>query len=85
MRSLLSLAALSASLVSLAIAAIPLPVPPSLHVDAAEVVEAAFEQLIDHTNPDLGTFEQRYWYNAQFWEGPGSPVCMLLSSHFSSH
>jgi hypothetical protein len=33
-----------------------------------------FEQLIDHNNPSLGTFQQRYWYNTEFWNGPGSPV-----------
>jgi hypothetical protein len=36
-----------------------------------------FEQLIDHSDPSLGTFEQRYWYNAEYWSGPGSPVFLL--------
>jgi hypothetical protein len=35
---------------------------------------STFEQLIDHNNPLLGTFQQRYWYNTEFWNGPGSPV-----------
>ena len=35
-----------------------------------------FKQLIDHSNPRLGTFSQRYWYDTTFWKGPGSPVVM---------
>ncbi|OTB03266.1 hypothetical protein M426DRAFT_322045 [Hypoxylon sp. CI-4A] len=26
-----------------------------------------FDQLLDHSNPALGTFAQRYWYSAQYW------------------
>ncbi|KAI2634610.1 serine carboxypeptidase S28-domain-containing protein [Xylaria nigripes] len=36
-----------------------------------------FDQLIDHANPSLGTFKQRYWYNTQFWKGPGSPIILV--------
>ncbi|TDZ36495.1 putative extracellular serine carboxypeptidase [Colletotrichum spinosum] len=36
-----------------------------------------FEQLIDHDAPELGTFQQRYWYNATYWKGPGSPVILF--------
>lgn len=36
-----------------------------------------FDQLIDHANPSLGTFEQRYWYGAEYWKGPGSPIIMV--------
>ncbi|ODA80554.1 hypothetical protein RJ55_03513 [Drechmeria coniospora] len=35
-----------------------------------------FQQLIDHKNPSLGTFTQRYWWNADHYAGPGSPVVM---------
>lgn len=38
---------------------------------------ATFEQPIDHSNPSLGTFKQRYWYNTTYWKGPGSPVSTL--------
>ncbi|KAM7191978.1 hypothetical protein V8F20_009102 [Naviculisporaceae sp. PSN 640] len=34
-------------------------------------------QLIDHANPQLGTFQQRYWYNSEWWKGPGSPIYLL--------
>ena len=30
-----------------------------------------FNQLIDHTNPSLGTFRQRYWHTYEFYE-PGA-------------
>ncbi|KAF2654875.1 hypothetical protein K491DRAFT_693417 [Lophiostoma macrostomum CBS 122681] len=36
-----------------------------------------FDQLIDHSDPSLGTFSQRYWYGAQFWKGPGSPIVFV--------
>ena len=35
-----------------------------------------FAQLIDHSNPRLGTFRQRYWYSTAYWKGPGSPIIM---------
>ena len=35
---------------------------------------AFFDQLLDHDHPELGTFPQKYWYNSQYWAGPGSPV-----------
>lgn len=30
-----------------------------------------FDQLIDHTNPGLGTFKQRYWHTWEFYEEGG--------------
>lgn len=36
-----------------------------------------FDQLIDHSNPKLGTFKQRYWYGTEFWNGPGSPIFLM--------
>ncbi|GKT44832.1 putative extracellular serine carboxypeptidase [Colletotrichum spaethianum] len=36
-----------------------------------------FEQLIDHNAPELGTFQQRYWWNATYWKGPGSPIVLF--------
>ncbi|KAG1811668.1 peptidase S28 [Suillus variegatus] len=35
-----------------------------------------FDQLIDHNNPDLGTFQQRYWMNWEFYE-PGGPIILI--------
>ena len=45
--------------------------------DQAAVPTATFTQLIDHDNPDLGTFEQLYYYSDEFWKGPGSPVVLF--------
>ncbi|KAL2022241.1 hypothetical protein VTK56DRAFT_5851 [Thermocarpiscus australiensis] len=36
-----------------------------------------FDQLIDHSNPSLGTFKQRYWYGTEYWKGPGSPIYLV--------
>lgn len=36
-----------------------------------------FDQLIDHADPSLGTFKQRYWYGTEFWKGPGSPIYLV--------
>ncbi|KAH6681003.1 putative serine peptidase [Halenospora varia] len=38
---------------------------------------STFKQFIDHNNPSLGAFTQRYWYNTEFWNGPGSPVIIF--------
>ncbi len=36
--------------------------------------QGVFQQLIDHSNPSLGTFSQSYWWSDEFYHGPGSPV-----------
>ncbi|CEJ92585.1 hypothetical protein VHEMI08228 [[Torrubiella] hemipterigena] len=35
-----------------------------------------FDQLIDHSNPSLGTFKQRYWWNIDHYGGPNSPIVL---------
>ncbi|KAJ7591580.1 peptidase S28 [Mycena floridula] len=35
-----------------------------------------FDQLVDHTDPQSGTFRQRYWHTYQFYE-PGGPVILM--------
>lgn len=35
-----------------------------------------FDQLIDHENPSKGTFKQRYWHTAEFYEEGGCIVLM---------
>lgn len=35
-----------------------------------------FEQLIDHNNPNSGTFRQRYFFSDQYWKGDGSPIIL---------
>ncbi|ODA79174.1 hypothetical protein RJ55_04766 [Drechmeria coniospora] len=36
-----------------------------------------FVQPIDHRNPSRGNFTQRFWWNADYYRGPGSPVIMM--------
>lgn len=76
MMFLLSLPA-SLLLAQVAVASLrPIPVaPPIKDVASLPINESAFfDQLLDHKNPELGTFPQRYWWNSQWWKGPGSPV-----------
>ncbi|EJD01632.1 uncharacterized protein FOMMEDRAFT_111593 [Fomitiporia mediterranea MF3/22] len=35
-----------------------------------------FDQLIDHNNPSLGTFKQRFWFTYEFYE-PGGPIILM--------
>jgi hypothetical protein len=42
---------------------------------------ATFDQLIDHNDPELGTFPQRYWWSTQFYEHPGSPVSLSVARY----
>lgn len=48
--------------------------PPALAASNATYGQSTFEQLLDHSNPSLGTFSQRYWWNSEWWDGEGSPV-----------
>lgn len=34
-----------------------------------------FNQLIDHNQPSLGTFRQRYWHTWEFYR-PGGPIIL---------
>ncbi|KAG8902532.1 hypothetical protein FRB99_004367 [Tulasnella sp. 403] len=36
-----------------------------------------FDQLLDHHNPSLGTFKQRYFFNDTLWKGQGSAIVIL--------
>lgn len=35
-----------------------------------------FPQLIDHNDPSLGTFHQRYWFTYEFYES-GGPIILM--------
>jgi len=57
-----------------------LQVPPAVTVSsrALQFPEQHFTQPIDHHNPTLGTFSQRYWVNARHYHpGSGGPVIVL--------
>ncbi|KNZ77238.1 Putative serine protease K12H4.7 [Termitomyces sp. J132] len=36
-----------------------------------------FDQLIDHNNPSMGTFKQRYWHTYEFYEPVGGPIILM--------
>lgn len=68
-----ALPVLGASIAHAAIAPKPIP-PPSTAAFSATSGQSTFQQLIDHKNPSLGTFSQRYWWNSAWWNGAGAPV-----------
>ncbi|GIC84418.1 putative serine peptidase [Aspergillus udagawae] len=76
MRTVAASLTLVASYLCGMVSAIPkVPVPPPLSAQAQLLSgNATFEQYIDHNNPGLGTFPQRFWYNSEHWAGPGSPT-----------
>ncbi|KAJ5390371.1 uncharacterized protein N7496_001439 [Penicillium cataractarum] len=71
-----ALPALCASVAHAAIAPKPVP-PPSTAASTATSGQSTFQQLIDHKNPSLGTFSQRYWWNSAWWSGEGAPVILF--------
>ncbi|KAF4449036.1 hypothetical protein F53441_7686 [Fusarium austroafricanum] len=48
--------------------------------DLPGVVSGTFDQLIDHANPSLGTFKQRYWYGLTYANGTNPPVVFISPS-----
>ncbi|RAK80281.1 putative serine peptidase [Aspergillus fijiensis CBS 313.89] len=62
----------------------PRPIAATSQASESSVVESTFEQLIDHSDPSKGTFSQRYWYSAQYWGGPGSPVVLFTPGEVSA-
>ncbi|KAJ5235467.1 uncharacterized protein N7469_004635 [Penicillium citrinum] len=56
----------------------PKPIPPPSSAEISDFTgQSTFQQLIDHKNPQLGTFSQRYWWNSEWWSGEGSPVVLF--------
>lgn len=47
------------------------------HPNPENVGNGTFDQLLDHSDPSKGTFQQRYWWDASNWKGPGSPVFLF--------
>ncbi|KAG8893624.1 hypothetical protein FRB99_001833 [Tulasnella sp. 403] len=47
--------------------------------DSSFGVDHYFDQFIDHANPSLGTFKQRFFFNDTFWTGQGAPVVISNS------
>ncbi|KAB8296041.1 hypothetical protein EYC80_008849 [Monilinia laxa] len=48
--------------------------PVSTNAAANTTGSAFFTQLLDHDDPSKGTFQQKFWWNSEFWAGPGSPI-----------
>lgn len=44
--------------------------------DGAPIYWDWFEQLLDHSDPSKGTFKQLYYYNFEYYAGPGSPIIL---------
>lgn len=44
------------------------------------VGQGLFDQLIDHSQPQLGTFKQRFYYSTMYYKGPGYPIAMEAPS-----
>lgn len=42
-----------------------------------------FDQLIDHNNPQLGTFKQRYWHTWEFYES-GGPIILMTPGEINA-
>ncbi|KAB5523874.1 serine carboxypeptidase S28-domain-containing protein [Coniochaeta sp. 2T2.1] len=41
------------------------------------ISNGTFDQLLDHKDPGKGTFNQRYWWDATHYKGPGSPIFLF--------
>lgn len=50
---------------------------PAPAVNMSKISLATFQQQVDHDDPSQGTFSQRYWYNTEYWTGPGAPVVLF--------
>ncbi|CAB9527145.1 serine protease [Seminavis robusta] len=37
-----------------------------------------FPQIVDHSKPSSGTFQQRYYENRNYWRGPGHPIFLIF-------
>lgn len=43
-----------------------------------------FQQLTDHNDTSLGTFGMRFWWNATFYAGPGSPIIFFTPGEIAA-
>ena len=59
--------------------------PPKPAADAPPTTgDAIFQQNLNHDDPSAGTFSQKYWYNDQWWGGPGSPVVLFTPGEIAA-
>ena len=45
---------------------------------------STFAQILDHNDLSKGTFSQRFWWNAEYWAGPGSPVVLFTPGEIAA-
>ncbi|RDL39517.1 putative serine protease K12H4.7 [Venustampulla echinocandica] len=43
-----------------------------------------FQQQLDHKDPSKGTFRQKFWWNMEYWAGPGSPVVLFTPGEIAA-
>ena len=48
----------------------------SLNARSHNLTIYTFDQLIDHNDPSLGTFKQRYWLNADYYKAGAEPFAL---------
>jgi hypothetical protein len=59
---------------ALSIIVLPNAVP---HSQQGSSARAFFQQLLDHSNPEIGTFSQLYYWDTTYWQGPTSPIIVF--------
>ncbi|CAG8956180.1 hypothetical protein HYFRA_00012097 [Hymenoscyphus fraxineus] len=68
-------------------------IPPEEPMDASFMRKVAasnitgsafFDQIIDHNDLSKGTFKQKFWWNTEFWAGPGSPIVFFTPGEIAA-
>jgi hypothetical protein len=52
------------------------------HRAAVTIGPYFFDQVLDHSNPSLGTFQQRYWFYEDYYR-QGGPIVLFNACVFS--
>ncbi|QSZ37115.1 hypothetical protein DSL72_009208 [Monilinia vaccinii-corymbosi] len=58
----------------------PVSIDPAVNTTGS----AFFTQLLDHDDPSKGTFQQKFWWNSEFWAGPGSPIVFFTPGEIAA-
>jgi hypothetical protein len=74
------------ALIVLSILVLSPPVPGSQSAPPGAIegaTEGYFSELIDHRRPHEGVFQQRFYINSSFADGPSSPVILLICGEYN--